>query len=210
MSIITQFTVWLLALISSWGYVGIFLFMALESSFIPVPSEAVMIPAGALAALGQMNIVLAFLAGVLGNIVGAIICYYIAFFVGRRGIESLSAKYGKYFLMSKDSITKTDVYFEKHGHITILIARLIPGVRHLISLPAGFSKMNIVEFITYTAIGSSIWNVVLLSLGFVLGRNSSLISQYLQLITIIVVVIAILVVGIYWWMHRAHKSKRRR
>ncbi len=198
----------LLNLIGSWGYLGIFILMAIESSFIPIPSEAVMIPAGALAALGQMNIVLAFIAGVLGNIVGAIICYYIAFVVGRKGIESLNVKYGKYFLISKNAVQKTDAYFERHGHITVLLARLIPGIRHLISLPAGFARMNKGHFIAYTAMGSAIWNIVLLSLGYFLGKNSAFIAKDLQSITYIVIILAVIVICAYWW-HTFQKNKRR-
>ena len=208
-SLISTVVAWLLATIAAWSYLGIFLLMAIESSIIPFPSEAIMIPAGALAAQGNMNIILAFVCGVAGNVFGAILSYWFAFLVGRKGIESLSKKYGKYIFLSEKSLKHADTFFENHGHITIFIARLIPGVRHLISLPAGFTKMNQTKFIAYTALGSAVWCVVLLSLGFILQTNSALIQKYLSQITIITAIFCVLLVLVYIWRRAARKKSAR-
>lgn len=207
---ITSATTTLLGLIDSWGYLGIFILMAIESSFIPFPSEVVMIPAGALAATGQMNIIFAFFSGLLGSIAGALFNYYLAMHFGRRGIELLQKKYGRYFLISKASLDKADNYFKTHGAITTFVGRLIPVIRQLISIPAGFSKMPIMRFISYTAIGAGIWCAILLILGFILQSNSDLIATYLREITLLTLGICALIVGIYIWRHKttARKSKK--
>ena len=178
----------LVDLIFDWGYIGVFLLMAVESSFIPFPSEIVLIPAGYLASQGSMNIVMIMISGVGGSIVGALINYYLALKLGRRII----IKYGKYFLIKETSVDKMDVFFVNHGHISTFIGRLIPGVRQLISIPAGISKMHLGVFSIYTALGASIWAIILVMLGYFIGENKELIDVYLKQITIIVLLILVL------------------
>lgn len=163
----------LLELVHNLGYLGIFLGMTLESSFFPFPSEAVLIPAGALAAQGRMTIFTSFLMGTLGSVAGAVINYYLALFLGRRTVDSLVDKYGKFLFLNKKKLRKSDKYFDKHGEITIFVARLIPVVRQLISLSAGFLKMNVWRFSLYTALGAGIWSMVLVLVGFFFGTNFS-------------------------------------
>ena len=163
----------LLELVHSLGYLGIFLGMTLESSFFPFPSEAVLIPAGALAAQGKMTIFTAFLMGTLGSVVGALFNYYLALFLGRYTVERLVDKYGKFLFLNKKKLRKSDRYFDEHGEITTFVARLIPVVRQLISLSAGFSRMNIWRFMLYTALGAGIWSLVLVFVGFFFGKAFS-------------------------------------
>ncbi|MFW6027162.1 MAG: DedA family protein, partial [Candidatus Woesearchaeota archaeon] len=132
----------LLDLVHSLGYLGIFLGMTLESSFFPFPSEAVLIPAGVLVAQNKMTIFYSFLMGTLGSLAGAYINYFLALFLGRRTVDHLVNKYGKFLFLDKEKLKKSDLYFQKHGEITTFVARLIPVIRQLISLSAGFSKMN--------------------------------------------------------------------
>ncbi|MBU0761368.1 MAG: DedA family protein [Nanoarchaeota archaeon] len=187
----------LLELASSLGYVGIFLLMSLESSFVPFPSEIVLIPAGVLVQRGEMLFALVFIFGVLGSLVGAFINYFLALHLGRRAVNRLILKYGKVLFITEKSILKAERYFEKHGEITTFIGRLIPGVRQLISLPAGFSKMNFFKFSFYTALGAGVWSLILIYLGYVFGDNMEIIKGNLNAITLVVVGISLMIILVY-------------
>ncbi|PHS58513.1 MAG: DedA family protein [Sulfurimonas sp.] len=188
----------LVDLIFDWGYIGIFLLMAIESSFVPFPSEIVLIPAGYLASQGQMSISLIMLSGLSGSMIGALINYYLALKLGRKILK----RYGKYFFIKEETLKKMDNFFDKHGHISTFIGRLIPGVRQLISVPAGLSKMNLIVFSTYTALGAGIWAFILTILGYFIGENQELIDFYLKQITITVLFLLVLLGSWY-----AYKTK---
>ena len=128
------------------GYFGIFLGMFLESTIIPIPSEIIMIPAGIASAKGVLNIYLVTLVGIVGNIAGAVFSYYLAFTLGRKII----LKIGKYFFIKPETIIKIEVFFKKHGPLSVFTGRLLPGFRHFISLPAGLAKMDFKLFLFYT------------------------------------------------------------
>jgi membrane protein DedA with SNARE-associated domain len=167
--------------VSAWGYPGIFILMAIESSFIPLPSEIVLIPAGYLVQKGEMNGFLVLLNSTFGSLFGALVNYYLALWVGKPFLY----KYGKYFFISPESLGKTEHFFKNHGSISTFSGRLIPVIRHLISIPAGLARMNLVKFSFYTTIGAAIWSAILIVLGYVIGENEELIHQYLQIITAI-------------------------
>jgi len=184
---------WFIYHILDMGYLGIFLLMMIESSFIPFPSELVLIPAGYLAQQGEMNVFLIFLASLLGSLVGAFINYFLAYFVGRE----LLMRYGKYFFISNSAMEKMERFFNAHGPISTFTGRLIPGIRQLISIPAGISKMGLMPFTLYTALGAGIWSIVLISLGYVLGENKALITSYLHQITLVMLGAIIVLVAVY-------------
>ena len=164
---LSSFFHWLADTILRLGYPGILVLMAIESSVLPLPSELVMPPAGYLAAKGQMNGVLAVAAGTLGSVIGALVNYALALFVG----EPLLRKYGRYVLVSARSLDRTEAFFRRHGEISTLIGRLLPVVRHLISIPAGVSRMSLGRFIFFTALGAGLWCAILTYLGWIIGRH---------------------------------------
>ncbi len=191
----------LVDLIFDWGYFGIFLLMTIESSFIPFPSEIVLIPAGFLASKGDMSMGMIMLSALGGSMAGAFINYFLALFLGRKILK----KYGKYFFISGDALNKMDTYFQRHGHISTFIGRLVPGIRQLISIPAGLARMNLAVFSTYTALGAGIWALILVMLGYLIGENQQLIESYLKQITIGVLMTLVLLAS--WYIYY-QKTKR--
>ena len=149
------------------GYTGVFLMMTIESSFIPFPSEIVMVPAGYLAGSGQLSLVGCIAAGIAGSVMGAWINYGLSFYLGRTVLIQVL----KYFLISESKLQKTEQFFEQHGAITTLIGRLIPGVRQLISVPAGLARMNFQQFTLFTSIGAGAWVTLLCVIGYLAGKN---------------------------------------
>lgn len=200
-----QLTAVLLSIINELGYLGIFIGMALESSFFPFPSEIILIPAGVLVAKGEMTFVLVFLAGLLGSLSGALINFFLALYLGRTTVDFLISKYGKVFFINKAGLKKSDRYFKKHGDITTFIGRLIPVIRQLISLPAGFSKMNLFKFCLFTGLGAGIWTAVLIYTGYFFGNNSAWLNGNLKIITLILLLFSLIIITIYVLRGKAHK-----
>jgi len=188
--------------IGDMGYWGIFLLMFLESTFFPFPSEIIMIPAGYLAFKGEMNLYIIILVGILGSVLGALLNYYLAMFFGRKFI----LKYGKYFFIKEETLDKLELFFAKHGEISTFTGRLIPGIRQLISLPAGLARMNMAKFSFFTALGAGIWVVVLVGVGYVVGSNEALISEYLKSATLIALVSVVLITIFYVVRNRRRKE----
>jgi len=184
----------LVDLIFDWGYLGIFIMMAIESSFVPFPSEIVLIPAGYLASKGEMSIFMIMLSALGGSVVGAFTNYYLALTLGRKFLE----KYGKYFFIKESALEKMDEYFEKHGAISTFTGRLIPGIRQLISIPAGLAHMNLVQFSLFTLLGAGIWALILTLLGYFIGENQELINSYLKQITIGVMGALVIIAAVYY------------
>jgi membrane protein DedA with SNARE-associated domain len=191
----------LVDLIFDWGYLGIFIMMAIESSFIPFPSEIVLVPAGYLASKDEMSITYIMMSAVSGSLVGAFVNYYLAFTLGRKFL----LRYGKYFFISHEALDKMERYFKKHGHISTFSGRLVPGIRQLISIPAGLAKMNLLEFTLFTTLGAGIWALILTLLGYYIGENEALIKEYLKQITIAVVAL-LLVIGVIYFRYQKKKG----
>jgi membrane protein DedA with SNARE-associated domain len=190
---------WILATVGNWGYLGIFVLMALESTVLPVPSELVVIPAGYLAYQGQMSLVLILLASTLGSLAGALVNYGFALLVGRPFLE----RYGRWFFVRPALLHRTDAFFLSHGAISTFTGRLIPGIRHLISLPAGLTRMPMRTFVLYTCLGAGIWSTILVAMGYLIGGNETLIQDNLPLVTAGVLgFVALTLVGYYLWRRR--------
>jgi len=186
-------------LIFDWGYLGIFLLMTIESSFIPFPSEIVLVPAGYLASKGDMSIGMIMASALGGSLLGAFINYYLALTMGRK----ILAKYGKYFFIKENALDKMDTFFKKHGHISTFTGRLIPGIRQLISIPAGLARMNLVQFSIYTSLGAGLWALILTMLGYFIGENQELINAYLKQIVIVVLAVLVLLGAWYYYYQKS-------
>lgn len=187
----------LLNLIGGIGYLGIFVGMAIESSFFPFPSEIILIPAGALVALGKMNLFLVFISALLGSLIGATFNFFLALYLGRATADFIISKYGKFFFINNSTIKKSDKYFKEHGEITTFIGRLIPGIRQIISIPAGFSRMNFFKFILFTGLGAGVWNLFLIYMGYFFGKNYLFINKNINIIDLLILLIFLIVMLIY-------------
>jgi membrane protein DedA with SNARE-associated domain len=165
---------WLVTTIGALGYPGIFILMALESSVIPIPSELVMPPAGYLAQQGLMNELAAIICGTAGSLMGAYANYLAAHYLGR----PLLLKYGKYVWITEEKFSKVERFFRDHGEVSTFVGRLLPVVRHLISLPAGLAGMSHLKFSLYTIAGAGLWVTVLTYIGYFIGMNRELIMRY--------------------------------
>ena len=198
--LITASASYLITTISSMGYLGIFILMAIESTVFPLPSELVLIPAGVLVQRGEMNLIWIVIFSALGSLLGSLLMYFLSRYLGRAVIDSIVKKYGKLIFLDDYSILKSELFFKKHGEVTIFISRLLPVVRHLISIPAGFSKMNIWKFSFYTLIGSAFWSIVLVYFGYFFGI--AIADQNMSLITIIFTVLCLLIISLYIIVNR--------
>jgi len=172
--------------IESWyednmNYYTITLLMTIESSFIPFPSEVVIPPAAYVASKegSELNIWLVIVFGTIGALFGAIINYFLALWLGRPLLHKLAdSKFGKLLLLSSAKVQKAEDYFQTHGKTSTFVGRLLPGIRQLISIPAGLAKMNLLTFTFFTALGATIWNGILALLGYIAHGQANLINTY--------------------------------
>ncbi len=193
------------------NYTSITILMAVESSFIPFPSEVVIPPAAYIASKpdSHLNIFLVVMFGTLGALIGAFINYFLALWLGRPIMYRLAdSKVGKLLLLSSDKIKKAEEYFNNHGKISTFIGRLIPGIRQLISLPAGLARMNLFSFTLYTALGAIVWNVILALVGYIAHGQADLINEYSHELSVIILVLLALVVLFYLVKFLRKRSKR--
>lgn len=207
MHLVHEWIQWLVELIVHWGYGGIFILMMLESTFVPVPSELVMPPAGYAAAMGHMNAFVAVLAGTLGSMAGASINYGLAVWLGRPFL----LRFGKYILCPPHKFEKMEKFFLKHGEFGTFTGRLILGVRHFISFPAGLARMKMWHFLGYTALGSAIWCSILTAIGYYIGRESvgksaaelaAMYTKYGKLAAYGAAVACFVMIAFYVWRHK--------
>ena len=165
------------------NYFTVALLMAIESTFMPLPSEIVIPFAAYKAGQGDLNVFLVVLAGTVGALGGSLINYTLAYYLGRPIVHRLAdSKVGKMFLLSKEKVIHAEEYFVRNGRTSTFIGRLVPGIRHLISIPAGLAKMNLRDFMLYTFVGAGIWNVILAIIGYYLYEIRDQIFPYLEYI----------------------------
>lgn len=197
---------WITNTMHSLGYVGIGLLMFLENLFPPIPSELIMPLAGFTVAQGKMNFVLAVVAGVVGTVLGALPWYYAGKVLGEKRLRRLADQYGKWVAMSGNDLDKANAWFNKHGAKAVFFCRLVPGVRTVISLPAGISAMPIVPFLLFSTAGTTLWVLFLTGLGYLLGNNYYLVDDYLGPVSKLVLV-ALVAAFVFWVVKRKQKLK---
>ena len=196
---------WITNIMNSLGYLGIGLLMFLENIFPPIPSELIMPLAGFTVAQGKLNFGLVVLVGVLGTVLGALPWYYAGQILGEQRLKSLADKYGKWLTITSKDIEKARRWFDRRGGQAVFICRLVPGVRTLISLPAGISRMPLVPFLLYSTLGTLLWVGLLTYAGYALGNNYELVEEYLAPVSKIVLVT--LVIAFILWLVRRNMRR---
>ena len=192
------------------NYFSITALMTVESSFIPFPSEVVIPPAAYIASKpdSHLNIFLVVLFGTLGALIGAFINYGLAIWLGRPIMYKIAdSKVGKILLLSSEKIQKAEKYFNDHGKTSTFVGRLIPGIRQLISIPAGLARMNLVSFSIYTTLGACIWNIILALLGYIAHGQADLIDKYSHELSYAILGLIVLV-AIYYGIKFLRKKKK--
>lgn len=201
-----QFISWIsdtaMELVNSMGIWGIWIGMILESACIPIPSEVIMLSGGLLVAKGTLTFSEVVAAGVLGNLIGSILAFYVGVYGGRKLLE----RYGKYILFNEKHLEQSQHWFDRYGESTVFFTRMLPFIRTFISLPAGIAGMKAWKFIVFTLLGSLPWNIALVYLGYRLGDDWGIVETYLRPIsyTICAAVVLLLIV---WIVKRKKEQK---
>ncbi|MBU1305311.1 MAG: DedA family protein [Alphaproteobacteria bacterium] len=181
---------WIVSVINQFGYAGLFLLMLLESVFPPIPSELIVPFAGFSAAQGDMNFLGVLVTTSLGSVAGTLPWYYAGRALGVERFRALADRFGRWLTVNADEIDKATGYFTRFGPIIVLVGRLAPIVRTLISVPAGLARMNLVAFLLSTAIGAGLWNLIMISAGYLVQEHYELVANYIDPLTIVVLAAA--------------------
>lgn len=200
----------ILQIMNSYGYLGVFLLIAIENVFPPIPSEVILLFGGFMTTWTDLNIIGMIIAATLGSLVGAIILYYIGKILNkRRLIKIVSGKVGKVLRLKPSDIEKADEWFDKKGNKTVFFCRFIPIVRSLISIPAGMSEMKMPKFLLYTFAGSIIWNTVLLVIGNRVGENwESILGVFDRYSHIVLIILIVMFFGLIFWFYYKRIKKK--
>ena len=195
------------------GYIGVFLLIAIENIFPPIPSEVILVFGGFMTTYTSLNIPIMVLAATLGSLLGAIVLYYIGKIFNKERLKRIiSGKIGKVLRLKASDIEKADHWFDTKGNKTVFFCRFIPIVRSLISIPAGMSEMPMQKFLIYTILGSLIWNTVLIIVGSIVGDKWETIVGYLDNFSniILIILVIIFVVAMYYWfvIRKKKQSKK--
>ncbi|WP_322497834.1 DedA family protein [Candidatus Cyrtobacter comes] len=190
-------------MVETFGYLGIFIMTLVEGSFVPIPSEITLIPAGYLIAKGKFSAIQVVFWSMLGTIAGFFLSYFAAYYLGR----NLILRYGKYIFIDKKRLGKIEAFFEKHGNISVFIGRILPGLKHFISLPAGLARMDKKLFAIYSTCGAVIWVPLLILIGYFIGDNEELVSSYIKRLNYIIILSVILLLIAYRYL-KSSKNER--
>ncbi|GAB4540583.1 MAG: DedA family protein [Pleurocapsa sp.] len=190
--------------ISSLGYVGIALLMALENLLPPIPSEVIMPLAGFAVTQGKLDFLYTVIAGTIGSVLGATPWYFLGKYWGLQRTKKIADRYGKWLTVSGEEVEKASHWFKQRGYIATALGRLVPGIRTYISIPAGISKMSFIPFMIYSTAGSIVWVTLLTYAGYILGENYEQVGNYIKPISTVILV-GIIAGFIYWIIKRKTK-----
>ena len=198
---------WMQSTLDSWGYTGVVALMVLENVFPPIPSEVVMPYAGYVAAQGDLRLWGVIVAGTVGSVLGALPLYYLGHRVGVDRLRDWSDRHGHWLMLAPGEIDRASRWFEDHGRKTVFFARLVPGLRSLISIPAGMCRMNLAQFLLWTAAGTAIWAGLLGWAGSALGERYERIGTWLGPVTWIVLGGLAVWYVVYVWRRKRRKAR---
>ena len=201
----------ILMVMNQFGYIGVFLLIAIENIFPPIPSEVILLFGGFMTTYTRLNVVGMIIAATLGSLIGAIVLYYIGKIFNKERLKKIiSGKIGKVLRLKAKDIDNADKWFDTKGNKTVFFCRFVPIVRSLISIPAGMSEMEIPKFLMYTVLGSLIWNTVLIVVGSIVGENwtdiLSIMDNYSHIVLILLVII--FVAFVVYWFGFSKKNKK--
>lgn len=188
------------------GYAGLFLLMAGESMVLPIPSEAVMPFAGYLVSTGDMTWAGAILASSLGSLAGS----YLSYLMGKHGLLPLVVRYGKYVLVQPHHVERAQEFFGRRGAVAVFVCRFVPGVRHVSSIPAGSARMPLAPFLVASVLGATLWNSLLLFIGYKVGQNAGAIARYKHLLDLAGLALVVFLAAYVWYEVRTARRERRR
>ncbi len=193
---------WIQEVVSTLGYLGIAALMFVENVFPPIPSELIMPLAGFTAARGDLSFLWIVVAGVVGSVVGQLPLYYLGRVVGEERVKQWADEYGRWLMVSRDDIDRAQSWFDQHGKKAVLFARMVPGIRSLISIPAGICGMSLAPFLLYSLIGMSVWVLFLAYLGRLLSENYRQVEQFLGPISYVVLGGLVLAAVVWVWRRK--------
>jgi len=197
---------WVTSVIEALGYPGLTALVALENVFPPIPSEVILPLAGFLTGQNRFSFPLVLIATTLGSLLGALLLYGIGMAIGQRRVRQLVERYGHWALLTPDDLTRAELWFDRYGPVAVLTGRLVPVVRSLVSIPAGYRRMPLGQFLLLTSAGSALWNGVLVGLGWALGENWHAIEEYVGWLQYVVIaVVAVLILRFVWQRLRGRR-----
>ena len=196
---------WVMQMMSATGYVGLVLLMVLENVFPPIPSEVIMPLAGFMATQDRLSLLGVIVAGTLGSALGALPLYYVGRKIGEERLKGFADRHGRWLTLSREDLDSAKQWFDRHGGLAVFLCRLVPGVRSLISIPAGIEGMPLAPFLLYTTIGAGLWTALLTLAGYGLGANFRQVERYLDPASYVVLA---LIVALYVWRVVTHKGER--
>lgn len=197
---------WVTSVIEALGYPGLTALVALENVFPPIPSEVILPLAGFLTGQNRFSFPLVLIATTLGSLLGALLLYGIGMAIGQRRVRQLVERYGHWALLTPDDLTRAELWFDRYGPVAVLTGRLVPVVRSLVSIPAGYRRMPLGQFLLLTSAGSALWNGALVGLGWALGENWHAIEEYVGWLQYVVIaVVAVLILRFVWQRLRGRR-----
>ena len=207
---LSSLATWVQDVIEQLGYVGVALLVVAENVFPPIPSEIVLPFAGFVAQRGSDSVIIMILAATVGSVVGALIMYWIAAFIGDERLHAFTRKFGKWVQIREVDLTRAEEWFDRHATSAVLLGRCVPLIRSVVSIPAGFRRMKLVPYLAYTFAGSLVWNILLIGAGALLGDNWERVGDVMSPIQKLVELTVVVAVVAFAWLRVRSLLQQRR